>query len=278
VYLEKITVRIVLSVSSDIGTALAKEWVGNGEAIVGTYRTWSANCEELLRAGVTLIKCDFTSKKSILKAFRKIPKLEPWTVLVMAAGDQKPIGLFRETSFDEWENSFQANFLGMLRILQSLMKSRKHSENATVIFFAGGGTNNATERYSAYTISKIASIKLCELLDFEEPRIKFIILGPGWVKTKIHQDTLENPRSAGLNFDRTLKMIQSSDMNPMSKVLEFCNWVISQPKEIVSGRNFSVVFDSWGTTELNSALTLNSNLYKLRRYGNDISFPERPIR
>jgi hypothetical protein len=67
-------------------------------------------------------------------------------------------------------------------------------------------------------------------------------------------------------------------MNPMSKVLEFCNWVIFQPKEIVSGRNFSVVFDRWGTAELNSALTLNSNLYKLRRYGNDISFPERPIR
>ena len=270
--------RIILSVSSDIGTALAREWIGNGEPIVGTYRTWSTNCDELLRVGVTLIKCDLTSKKSISKALRKIPTHEAWTVLVMAAGDQKPIGLFREISFDKWENSIQANFLGMLRILHSLMTSRKYSESATVLFFAGGGTNNATERYSAYTISKIASIKICELLDFEESSIKFTILGPGWVKTKIHQDTLENPKAAGLNFDRTIKMTQGSEMNPMSTVLECCDWVISQPKEIVGGRNFSVVFDSWGTTELNSALSSNSNLYKLRRYGNELSFPERTIK
>jgi NAD(P)-dependent dehydrogenase (short-subunit alcohol dehydrogenase family) len=139
-----------------------------------------------------------------------------------------------------------------------------------VIFFAGGATNSAIERYSAYTVSKIASIKMCELLDFEISDTKFTILGPGWVKTKIHQSTIREPINSGKNFARTSEMLQGNEMNPMSKVIECCNWVISQPKEVVGGRNFSVVYDKWGDLELNNELLENENLYKLRRFGNNL--------
>lgn len=262
--------RLILSISSDIGTALAEEWNRDGIEVMGTYRTWSDNCKKLKELGIQLIQCDFTDKKSVESAISSSVQISHWNVLVLAAGDQNPIGLFRDVAFDDWEKSVNANFIGMLRFLHRCLGFQSAEKLRTVIFFAGGATNSATERYSAYTMSKIASIKICELLDFEIPDIKFVILGPGWVKTKIHQSTIREPINSGQNFERTNEMLQGNQMNPISTVVKCCNWVISQPKEVVGGRNFSVVYDNWGDPKLNNALLENKDVYKLRRYGNEL--------
>ena len=57
-------------------------------------------------------------------------------------------------------------------------------------------------------------------------------------------------------------------MNPMSIVIDACNWVISKPKEIVGGRNFSAVFDDLDSKTLSAELISDVNLFKLRRAGN----------
>jgi NADP-dependent 3-hydroxy acid dehydrogenase YdfG len=196
-------------------------------------------------------------------------------VLVLAAGDQNPIGLFKDIVFDDWEKSVNANFMGMLRFLHIALNQQSNSENRTVIMFAGGGTNNATERYSGYTISKIASIKMCELLDFEIDNIKFSIVGPGWVKTKIHESTLNQKNLAGDNYERTRQMVHGGAMTQMSEVIDICNWLVSQPKAVVGGRNFSLVHDAWRTKEITEWLVEDSNRYKLRRFGNEINLGEK---
>ena len=262
--------RLILSISSDIGTALAEEWHRDGIEVMGTYRTWSNNCKKLKELGIQLIQCDFTDKKSIESAISSSVQISHWNVLVLASGDQNPIGLFKDIVFDDWEKSVNANFTGMLRFLHRCLGFQSTEMLRTVIFFAGGATNSATERYSAYTISKIASVKMCELLDFEISDTKFVILGPGWVKTKIHQSTIREPINSGQNFERTNEMLQGNKMNPISAVVKCCNWVISQPKEIVGGRNFSVVHDNWGDSKLNNELLKNENIYKLRRFGNEL--------
>ena len=264
--------RLILSISSDIGTALAEEWNRDGIEVIGTYRTWSDNCKKLKELGIQLIQCDFTDKKSVESAISSSVQISHWNVLVLAAGDQNPIGLFRDVVFDDWEKSVNANFMGMLRFLHIALNQQRNSENRTVIMFAGGGTNNATERYSAYTVSKIASIKMCELLDYELSDTKFTILGPGWVRTKIHSSTLESSINAGENYQRTLAKLASNDLSPVENVIACCNWVIAQPKEVVGGRNFSVVHDSWKSDGLVAALKLDSNIYKLRRFANEITF------
>lgn len=263
--------RIILSISSDIGTALAIDWLEAGHKVSGTYRTWSPSCDRLEKLGATLVHCDFANRDSILQASATLLTSE-WEVLVLAAGDQNPIGMFAKLDFDDWERSLEVNFTGMLRFLQRSLKSKAHQNVRSVILFAGGGTNSATQRYSSYTISKIASIKMCELLDYEIDDTKFTILGPGWVHTKIHQATLENHAAAGNNFEKTKEMLENGQMNPMGNVIEFCNWVISQPKNIVGGRNFSVVHDDWRSEILKNDLDKDTNLFKLRRFGNDRTF------
>jgi hypothetical protein len=60
-------------------------------------------------------------------------------------------------------------------------------------------------------------------------------------------------------------------------VLDCCDWVIEAPREIVSGRNFSVVFDAWDDQSLAAILRSDPNMYKLRRAGNDRDVAPRTV-
>ncbi len=110
---------------------------------------------------------------------------------------------------------------------------------------------------------------MTELLDAEIPDTRFAIVGPGWVKTKIHDATLSAGEKAGDNYQRTIEKLAGDECTDMNDVLDCCDWLINAPREAVSGRNLSVVFDRWGTDRLTEMLIKNPDMYKLRRYGND---------
>jgi short-subunit dehydrogenase len=262
---------IILSVSSDIGFALASDWKKKNIEVIGTYRTFSKKCEILLSMGVKLFQCDLNSKESITEATGKIKNCGDWDVLISSAGTQEPIGKFDTVNIDNWESSLNINFLSQMRFLHNLISNRNNKYNniPRVLFFAGGGTNNATQNYSSYTVSKIACIKMCELLDAEYPDTIFSIVGPGWVNTKIHNETIKAGNNAGNNLQRTLDIIESEKFYPIDKVVQCCNWLLKAEKSIVGGRNFSAVHDPWEEDKI-SKVSDKEDYFKLRRFGNDL--------
>jgi NAD(P)-dependent dehydrogenase (short-subunit alcohol dehydrogenase family) len=252
---------------------MSLRWLQRGWNMFGTYRTSSLAVEALQSRGAELARCDLASPSSIRESCVTLRNRCPaWDVLVLAPGSQEPIGNFMECAFDEWEQSVIINFSSQMRIVHELLPSRRldRAHGPIVMFFAGGGTNNATVGSSAYTISKIALIKMCELLDAEIPDTRFVIMGPGWVRTKIHDATLKAGVRAGANYNRTAEKLAGDEMTPIDHVLDFCDWVETQPRRLVSGRNFSIVFDSWGSEELANLLAGQPDVYKLRRHGNDL--------
>lgn len=259
---------IIISVSSDIGAAMARRWKDKGWGVVGTFRTRSPQVEAVAKLGIKIVACDLADKGSVQKSCQAINGLTAkWDVLVLCPGAQEPVGPFAESDFDKWEDSIRVNLTSQLRIVHALLPGR--NKNACVIFFAGGGTNDAPPNYSAYTLSKIGLIKMTELLDAEVPDARFVIVGPGWVKTKIHEATLTAKEKAGLNYQRTRDKLAGDECTPMEQVLDCCDWLIGAPRAVVSGRNFSVVFDAWGDERLTSKLKQDKDMYKLRRVGND---------
>jgi NAD(P)-dependent dehydrogenase (short-subunit alcohol dehydrogenase family) len=262
---------IIAGISSDIGVSLLKDWSDKGWEVYGTYRKKSKELTDLENEYKEIFSCDFSNSQDVDSAAAKVElKARNWDVLVMAPGLQDPVGLFSECSFDDWSNSIMVNFVNQMRFVHRIIGSRNMQSGATpnVIFFAGGGTNNAPTHYSAYIASKIALMKMTELLSAEIPDTKFVILGPGWVKTKIHNSTLSAKSKAGSNYERTINMFSKGEWVPMSSVISCCNWLIDSPKDLLTGRNFSLVFDKWGTDDLNTRLEIDKDLYKLRRYGN----------
>ncbi len=171
-----------------------------------------------------------------------------WDVLVFSPGIQEPIGLFLDCDFNEREKSFTVNFTSQLRLLHAILPLRnsKPNENGvTVLFFAGGGVNDASTRYSAYTLAKISLIKAFEIFAAEMSDVKFLIVAPGWVKTKILDSVFGSKEKAGPHYEKALKVFADDNFTSMNEVINCCNHLIEGPLSRLSGCNYSVFFDGW---------------------------------
>ncbi|KZZ37455.1 MULTISPECIES: SDR family oxidoreductase [unclassified Oleiphilus] len=259
---------VIFSISSDIGYELAKSRLENGWRVLGTYRTHSSQVEDIISKGGELVRANFESRGSLSLACKEIvDKCAQWDELIVAPGSLEPIGLFESCDFELWAESININFINQLYVIHQMLAS--HRVNALVLLFAGGGTNGTADRFSAYTVSKISLIKMAELLDSEMPDIRFSIIGPGWIDTKIHKETLNAKGLAGGSYDETVKRIKDRNFGSIDEVIRCIDWLSGQPKEYVGGRNFSVQHDAWGSSKLNEVLLNDSNAGKLRRFAND---------
>ena len=263
---------IVLGANADIGMHIAKYYLQDGFKVIGSYRELNPNVEELSRVeGVTLLKCDICSTDDIGRFCGHV--LEHgirWDTFFCSIGTSTPIGRFFETPFDAWSQSILVNAMGPLRLLHGIYEARAKGTMPAVVFLAGGGTNNPFRCYSAYCTAKIMLIKMCELLDDENPDMGVFIVGPGFVRTRTHLETLQAGSAAEDNYQRVREFWQSGSIGTSMKDIYSCiRWLRRQPRSAVSGRNFSVVHDNWGSESLIQFLDGDVNNYKLRRFGND---------
>ena len=265
---------LIISISSDIGTALAKHYVNKGFSVAGTYRTASSSLNELAQLGVNIFPCDLLDDNSTDSACKLLENWAVfWDALIICPGNLDPISKFEDAEFSKWEKSLKINFIAPMRVVRKLLPSRNITKRSapTVLFFAGGGSNSAPNLFSAYTVSKIALTKMCELLDAEHDDTKFVIIGPGWVRTKIHATTLAAGEEIGFPHKQTVKRLKENLFVSMSTVIDCCDWAIHAPHKAVSGRNISAENDQWGNPILISNLINDPNMYKLRREGNSWS-------
>jgi NADP-dependent 3-hydroxy acid dehydrogenase YdfG len=256
--------------------SLVKSWDPEKVRIIGTYRHVNSDLNDLKDSHeIELFSLDLTDSDSFLKELDYLSSIIPvWDNLIFATGTQEPVGDFSELEFDNWQKGFDINFTNQLKILHKLLPKRRlysvESRFPTVLFFAGGGTNGSVQHYSAYTIAKIALIKMCEILNSEIDDTKFSIIGPGWVKTKIHLPTIKDGgEKSKENHLKTIEMMASDACTPMQDVVDSCNWILNTNSRLLSGRNFSSLNDCWDSPALLAALGQNPDMYKLRRSGND---------
>lgn len=266
--------KLILSISSDIGVAAANHWIDGGFKVAGTYRTCSPDIKELKKRGARLFKCDFSDIESIETSSKKILDcMQDWSTLLVLPGTMTPISNFENTDIDMWQSCIELNFINPLRMVHSLLPLRKkecpNGQEALIMFSAGGGVQSAPVSTSSYTTSKIALIKFAEILDAEIADLRVLIFGPGWVRTKIHNEALNSKESGEAVYWRTIEAFEKNKFTDMRMILNFFDWAEEQNKNIVGGRNFSIPDDQWGTKDLENALIENMDMYRLRRLHNN---------
>lgn len=257
---------IIISISSDIGNSIALNYLKTNK-IIGTFNQSNQNTRSIFKHKNVYLKNVNLNKKSSIESFCKyiLKNHNNWSHIIFCNGDLNPIGEFTKVDFKKWEKSFNVNFISVLNILNLLLKKNKKSRK--ILFFAGDGTNDAVKYYSAYTLSKVILIKFTELLDFEEKKIYVGILGPGVIKTKLHNSTFKS-KIINLNKKESIKNISKKDTQNDLNQLNLCiDWIFKNLR-LISGRNISLKFDKWGNKGLLRKLKKNYNLFKLRRYGN----------
>ena len=261
---------IIISGSSDIGSSIINNLNKKNNKIVYTYN--SKKNKKLKK--VKAYKLDISSRKNI-KKFASNKDLKNWDCLVILPASQDPIGLFSEASSEDWAKSVDLNFTNQMYIIRELIPHRsKKNKIKSIMLWAGPGTNNAPKYYSAYIISKVAQIKMTELLDAEFNDIKVSIIGPGWVKTKIHKQTLNAKKLSRDNYQNTIDRFKNNQFNSMKDVIACFNKILKLDKDTVGGRNFSVEFDQWRSKDLVKILNSDKDIYKLRRDFNEFRFTD----
>ena len=262
----------ILGASADIGRALAGMYADAGAQVVGTYRSRDGVTDLEGHPNVRLLPCDVGVRASIdemLTAYKALAAA-PWDLFISAVGTMEPIGPWASLDFDAWEQSVTVNSLAQLRVLHGLYPHRKPGL-AHAALFAGGGTNNPFTNYSAYCVSKIMLIKMCELIDDEVPDLNAFIIGPGFLPTKIHAQTFANPEGAGQNVEKTKQFFEAPGRVATYADLYDCiNWCVAGGRDVMGGRNLSAVHDPWKDPDnaLAEGLRRDGNQFKLRRAGN----------
>ncbi|MDO8732901.1 MAG: SDR family oxidoreductase [Actinomycetota bacterium] len=259
----------IVGISSDIAADMSLRLLGSGSFVQGTYRTPSAQTEALATKGAELHQLDCSDKDAIASLVSDESIANQWDLLMLAPATMNPIGRFDECVWDEWEDSFALNSTRQFQFIHALIGRRNRAGNPLVFLWSGPGSNGAAVGYSAITAAKIAQIKMCELLAAEYPDTRFVVVGPGWVATKVHRETLAAESRAGANLERTANRLQSPLTTTFDEIWDFFEWVNNQEVSAVSGRNFSIRSDLWGQDALATFLRDNPHAFKLRRANND---------
>jgi len=269
---------LILSVSSDIGLFLAKKYLSSGHRVIGTYRSAQAVKAVAGHPNCHLFACDIHEPRNLSEFVEHVKGLgSHWDTFISCVGYPLPLQPFFDSDFDQWQKSVEVNSLDQLRAVHMLYPLRNAQGAADVVFFAGGGTNNAVVNLSAYTIGKIMLVKMCEFLDAEAPDLNIFIVGPGWTKTKTHQMILNDPHVSRAKFEETEKFMQGKEGTSLEDIFQCIQWLCAQGRSIAGGRNFSVVHDPWRSPQreqLVEQLKVDSGMYKLRRHNNDFMQPK----
>lgn len=267
---------VIISISSDIGLALAKRYARDGYKVIGTYRSSELLSEIKNISDCQLFYCDLSNRESISKFVNDYAKLGiQWDIFISCPCMPLPVQAFFKCNFEEWGDSVHINVIEQLRILHQLHRFRNKKVVSRVVFFAGGGVNKSVINFSAYTASKIMLIKMCEFLDAENNDMSIFIVGPGWTKTKSHYLVLANINKTEQKYRDIQKFLKSDTGTSMDDIYGCIQWLTNQKKIAVSGRNFSVVYDKWkkknglNPNRLTKALIHDPNMYKLRRFKNE---------
>ncbi len=257
----------ILGASSDIGKALMRAYLDEGHSVVGTHRRPGALVEFATHPLATVLQVDLDASNSPQTVFEALEARNlSWDYFVAATGTMEPIGPFMDLDGMAWQNGIVSNAIAPCRVLQAIYPLRRFGQECAAVFMAGGGTNNPFTNYSAYCLSKILLIKMCELLDDEVPDMKTFIVGPGYVRTKIHDETIRAGGKAGANLGKTTEFLKG-DGTPLQDIKACIDWCLAQPRSAIGGRNISVVHDPWHTAadKLAEQLIADPNQYKLRR-------------
>lgn len=258
---------VILGVTADIGKSLAERLLSDGWRVEGLGRSQDRLGTLSQHAAFRFTSCDLADRHSINSAVNAVRTSDAaWNLFVSCAGTMEPIGKFFSLDFDQWESSVIVNSTAQLRVLHGLWPSRSKSSQTDIMLMAGGGTNSPFTNYSAYCLSKISLIKMCELIDDEEPEANAFIIGPGFVQTRIHRETLNAGENAGEGYHKTLTFLETPGTS-FDDIYDNMRWCMAAGREVAGGRNFSTVHDGWrdGGDVLKHSLQNNRDAFRLRR-------------
>lgn len=266
-------VALVTGGSLGIGKAIVTKFLEEGAKVAFCAR----DEQELKKAAaefgqvgseVLSVRADVTDKDQVIDMVEAVTgRFGNIDILVNNAGIYGPIGPSWEVDLDLWEEAMRVNLFGALKVCQSVIPLMIRAGRGKIINIAGGGAAGPLPRYSSYASSKAALVRVTENLaiELDEHNIQVNSIAPGFVVTRLHQQTLDSGDNAGVEFlQKTKKEIEEGGVDPTIPAA-LAAYLASPSGDVITGKLISAIWDNWAEFEKHIEDLKESNIYTLRR-------------
>lgn len=169
---------------------------------------------------------------------------------------------------EDFTDAVQINFLGTVYMTSAITSIMKSISRKKIVIITGGGATSSFPNYTAYATSKIALVRFTENLSIELREDEFDVncIAPGFVNTRLHQDTLDaGEEKAGKEFyNKTKKQLALGGVKP-EMAAALCSFLLSSDSDGISGKLISAPWDPWRQESFRKALRKDRDLATLRR-------------
>lgn len=277
-------VAIITGGSRGIGREIALAYARQGCRIVllardeNRLRDTAAFIQSDTGAEALWFAVDITRKTPLEAAVRRAAaRFQRVDILVNAAAIVGPIGPFETCDETAWAQTISTNVLGTYVAMRSVIPTMIARRCGTIINFAGGGAFLARERFSAYSVSKAAVVRLTDAAarELRDYGITVNGISPGQVNTEMFDTMVAAGREkVGEKGWAEFERRRQTGGDPIAEVARFALFLASEEGRKITGRVMSVQWDPWEHFSRYVDELMASDIYTMRRitpkdYGKD---------
>jgi NAD(P)-dependent dehydrogenase (short-subunit alcohol dehydrogenase family) len=188
-------------------------------------------------------------------------------ILVNNAGILGPVGLMVDNDPEHWIGAVMINLVGTFLCSRAVLPLMMKRRRGKIINMSGGGAAHPRPRFSAYSASKAAVVRLTETLSEEvkEFNIQVNAIAPGAVNTRMLDEVLVAGQNAGGKaLTEARRQKQAGGVSPDIPAA-LAVFLASDDSNGMTGRLISAVWDDWQAMAGRIPDILSSDMYTLRR-------------
>jgi len=266
---------VVTGGSMGIGLAIAEQCAREGARLILVSR----HKKELVQAINSLTNISKTkhsyyvldvSQEGEVKKFANKLKKEKRTIngLVNCAGIHGPIGKLGDIDLKTLKRTIEINLLGSINMCHYLIESLTQSKRGKIVNLAGGGATSPFPNYSAYAISKVGIVRFTENIACEYPNFDINAIAPGFVITRMHNETIKAGEKAGSKHLARTKMEMGKGGTSPDLAARLAVFLLSKESDGITGKLISAPWDSWKQISFQNKLKKEQDFCTLRRIDN----------
>jgi NAD(P)-dependent dehydrogenase (short-subunit alcohol dehydrogenase family) len=266
-------VAFITGAGRGIGESIAKAFSRAGARVVLLARTASevgrVASEVETDGGIALALSGDVSvlsdvENSVAAALERFGQID---FLVNCAGILGPIGRLVDNNPEAWVKTIQVNLMGTMLCLRAVLPHMIARRRGVVVNLSGGGSVTPMPRFSAYSASKAAVVRLTETIaeEVKEYGIRVNAISPGAVNTRMLDQTIAAGEAAGGDYHSKVVQIKAEGGTPPTLAADLAVFLASQEAAGITGRLISAVWDDWQSLPGRTGEISNSSMFTLRR-------------
>ena len=214
-------------------------------------------------------KLDFNSPNDFKKKFKKNKNfIKKTSIIINTVGVQGEIKNFFTLNLEKFYQVFKINFFSQILLFKNIYQYIKFHKNILIIMFSGGGVSGERQNFSPYVLSKIALVKLVEILalEFNNKNIRINAISPGIINSKMTSLILKKNKNVNLKELKKIKKEIVKSKKSLEKIYNLIDLLSEKKGKKISGKIISSRwdrFDKWNSRDIKRLVS--HDLFTLRR-------------